>query len=147
MAGEMSRKRLPKWRWPGRCLGRHCQNGDGRGDVSEVAAKMAMRSGLSMPLRRNSRCTSRQWPRAGSWPLARISHTLFEDPNRLMRRDMSLGIPIPSRHLRGIGIPRYIGAPQAQDTLHLPPVAEAAALASSPHFSHTLLRPAPSVAT
>ena len=47
-------------------------------------------------------------------PLDRTSHTLFEDPSSLMRRDLSLGMPIPSRHLRGIGIPRYIAAAEAQ---------------------------------
>jgi len=48
-------------------------------------------------------------------PLDRTSHTLFEDAYRLMRRDLSLGIPIPSRQLRGIGIPRYIAAAEAQE--------------------------------
>ena len=31
-----------------------------------------------------------------------------------MRRDLSLGMPIPSRQLRGIGIPRDIAAAKAQ---------------------------------
>ena len=47
-------------------------------------------------------------------PLDRTSHTLFEDPSSLMRRDLSLGMPIPSRQLRGIGIPRDIAAAKAQ---------------------------------
>ncbi len=47
-------------------------------------------------------------------PLDRTSHTLFEDPSSLMRRDLSLGMPIPSRQLRGIGIPRDIAAAEAQ---------------------------------
>jgi hypothetical protein len=47
-------------------------------------------------------------------PLERTSHTLFEDPSSLMRRDLSLGMPIPSRQLRGIGSPRDIAAAQAQ---------------------------------
>ena len=41
-----------------------------------------------------------------------------------MRRDMSLGIPISSRHLRGIGIPRYIAAPQAQACEKFGPVSD-----------------------
>ena len=46
--------------------------------------------------------------------LARKSHTLFARCYRLVRRAEQRGFPIPSRHLRGIGIPRYNTAAQAQ---------------------------------